>query len=228
MDRVSAGRRRNGIRLALAAGILMTAAGIVLALLPPPAVPDVGALPSATGDPAGLAPIGPGAAAPAGGLGWSTVPDGTAVPPVPFGGSPSQVRIADLALAADVDPVGVDRSGRLDIPADPRRLGWWIGAARPGDDVGTVLVAGHVDTADSGRGALFRLETLPVGAAVEVTGGGQVFHYRVTARRSYVKTRLPADLFAAGGPPRLVLVTCGGGFHDGSYDHNVVVYAAPV
>lgn len=49
--------------------------------------------------------------------------------------------------------------------------------------------------------------------------------YRVTARRTYVKARLPRDLFASGGPHRLVLVTCGGRFTAGHYDRNVVVYA---
>ena len=51
--------------------------------------------------------------------------------------------------------------------------------------------------------------------------------YRAVARRSYAKQRLPADLFATGTAPRLVLVTCGGSFHDGVYSHNVVVYAEP-
>jgi sortase (surface protein transpeptidase) len=122
----------------------------------------------------------------------------------------------------------VDRTGRLDIPADPRRLGWWIGAARPGDAQGTVLIAGHVDTAEAGRGALFRLESLRMGATVEVAAAGQVFRYRVNARRGYAKTRLPADLFATAGPPRLAMVTCGGGFSHGAYDSNLVVNAEPV
>jgi hypothetical protein len=214
--RIGAGRRW-GFRLALVAGALTTTAGVALAFAPVPRVPDAGALPPVA--PASSAPSGPPDAG-----ATSSGPAGGSPPPVPAGGSPRQVRIEGLG-AADVDPVGVDRDGRLDVPADPRRLGWWIGAARPGDAQGTVLVAGHVDTADEGRGALFRLESLPMGTAVEVTTAGQVFRYRVTARRSYAKTRLPADLFTTGGPPRLVLVTCGGRFREGAYDSNVVVFA---
>ena len=67
-----------------------------------------------------------------------------------------------------------------------------------------------------------------MGTTVEVTAGDRVFRYRVAARRGYAKSRLPGDLFAAGGAPRLALVTCGGRFSDGAYDSNVVVYAEPL
>ena len=51
--------------------------------------------------------------------------------------------------------------------------------------------------------------------------------YRVTARRELGKAALPADLFATDGPPRLVLVTCGGRFDRTTrhYTDNVIVYA---
>jgi hypothetical protein len=50
----------------------------------------------------------------------------------------------------------------------------------------------------------------------------------VTARRSYAKGRLPKALFRRDTSPQLALVTCGGAFRDGAYDHNVVVYATPM
>jgi hypothetical protein len=208
----------------MAAGAVVVLVGAALAVVPPSGPPDVGAVQTGGTGGAGTAsasPPGPTVGAPP-----ATDPAPT-TDPAPVGGTPLQVRITPLGLVADVDAVTVDRGGRLHIPADPGRVGWWIGAARPGDPAGTVLVAGHVDTAEAGRGALFRLETLAMGAPVEVVAAGRVFRYRVTARRSYAKTRLPADLFDAGGPPRLVLVTCGGRFDDGAYASNVVVYAEP-
>jgi hypothetical protein len=52
----------------------------------------------------------------------------------------------------------------------------------------------------------------------------------VRSRLSYVKEELPAELFMADGPPRLVLVTCTGDVDPdtGSYTRNVVVTAEPV
>jgi hypothetical protein len=59
-----------------------------------------------------------------------------------------------------------------------------------------------------------------------ITAAGAV-DYAVAARRTYARQRLPRDLFARGGPARLALITCGGRFADGHYDHNLVVYARP-
>ena len=66
---------------------------------------------------------------------------------------------------------------------------------------------------------------------MELSGAdGRTLAYRVVARRQLGKADLPADLFARGGPPRLVLVTCGGRFDRTTrhYTDNVIVYAEPV
>ena len=201
------GRRAAGWTT-LVAGLGALAVGLVLLLRPPVAPPDAGALP-----------------APAVVVAPSAVVSMQAAPAL---WTPTELAIGRLRVTAPVEAVGVTGAGALDVPADPDRLGWWFGSALPGDRRGTVLIAGHVDTAEDGRGALYRLETLPVGARIEVRAGGRTVGYRVEARRSYAKSRLPRDLFRRDTAPRLVLITCGGAFRDGSYDHNVVVYATPV
>jgi Sortase domain len=123
-------------------------------------------------------------------------------------------------------------NGVLGVPVDPQRLGWWADGAPVGAGTGTVAVDGHVDSAAAGPGALFHLTSLRPGAVVLVTTtSGQTYRFAVTARRSYLKTRgLPADLFRTDGPPRLVLITCGGPFDATSHSYldNVVVFATPV
>ena len=62
------------------------------------------------------------------------------------------------------------------------------------------------------------------------TGDGRLVRYTVQARRVYVKAAgLPADIFTQTGPPRLVLISCGGTFDPSvhSYEENIVVYATP-
>jgi hypothetical protein len=129
---------------------------------------------------------------------------------------------------ATVVPVAADRAGRLDVPDDPRTVGWWVGGAAPGASSGTVLVAGHVDSARSGPGPMAALYTVGPGDRVRLDTGAGSVTYEVTGRRTYDKQRLPAALFAAGGSPRLALVTCGGEFRDGHYDRNIVVFARPL
>ena len=92
-------------------------------------------------------------------------------------------------------------------------------------------MAGHVDSARWGLGALFRLRDARSGDEVTlVDARGSSTRYTVVARRSYPKTALPtAQVFALDTGPRLVLITCGGRFdHDTRhYDDNIVVYAIP-
>ena len=60
---------------------------------------------------------------------------------------------------------------------------------------------------------------------------GWVMRWRVVSRDLLPKQILPVDtIFARGGPPRLVLVTCGGPYDPDarSYRDNVVVVAEPV
>ena len=54
--------------------------------------------------------------------------------------------------------------------------------------------------------------------------------YVVEAVHRYPKAGLPAEVFATTGPPRLVLITCGGDFDPRTrhYAENVVVYAIPI
>jgi sortase (surface protein transpeptidase) len=143
---------------------------------------------------------------------------------------PLRLRIPALGVQAPVVAVRASEDGALTVPGDPRDVGWWTGGAAPGDPQGTVVLDGHVDTAQFGAGALFRLADLPPGASVVVTTSVGDTRYRVAARRVYAKAALPSQIFNASGPPRLVLVTCGGPFDAQThhYADNVVVFATPL
>ncbi|WP_329005190.1 DUF4142 domain-containing protein [Kribbella sp. NBC_00709] len=132
---------------------------------------------------------------------------------------------------ASVQPVATSANGQLQVPASPTAVGWWAGGAAPGSDGGTVLLAGHVDSARYGLGVFAGLSEVPVGAKVTVTGGdGDMHRYKIVARRVYPQTALPTDLFQGAGKPRLVLVTCTGAYDHKAhrYTHNLVLYGVPV
>ena len=144
---------------------------------------------------------------------------------------PGRLVLPALGVDAAVVPVGVGPGGALSIPDNARVIGWWSGGAAPGSPVGTVLMAGHVDSAQTGPGALARLSQAPVGARLSVRGPGSEMTYVVRARRRYLKQDLPwRTIFAQGELPRLVLVTCGGDFDSSTrhYTDNVVVIATPL
>ncbi|GIG37946.1 class F sortase [Cellulomonas pakistanensis] len=230
-------RRWAPVAALAVAGVLSAGAGVAVLASPPalrvaaaapvvdePDAPGAGS-PTPAATPAGeptapvdARPVAPGAspvAQPAPALGRSAV------------AAPARLAVPDLDLAADVVPVGVDDGGALEVPADPRVVGWWSSGAVPGAPQGSTVLAAHVDAAGVGAGPLAEVLRAPVGTTVEVaTTDGSTVRYAVTEVRSYPKQGgLPPDLFAVDGPPRLVLITCSGAFVDGRYTDNAVVVA---
>jgi hypothetical protein len=211
------GRRRGGRRLALLgvlAGVgLLVAAGI-------------GFVDGRTTNAPRLTDFAPPTLAARG----SATPAPSVRPTTPVPTSPPvQLSLPTLGVAAAVQPV-VTTHGVLGVPDDPAQVGWWTGSVHPGSPAGSVVIDGHVDSAVRGVGALFRLTELHPGDPVTVTSAsGTQWNYAVYARQVYSKKgALPADLFATGGPARLVLITCGGPFDAAarSYRDNVVVLAS--
>ena len=156
---------------------------------------------------------------------------GSAAAPAPAV-RPVTVRIPSLGISAAVRPVGIDVAhGVLGLPPGIRRAGWWHDGVAPGASSGAVLIAGHVDSAQAGAGAFFKLHRAVRGSRVQVaTTDGGVYAYRVVSVRSYRKSALPTSIYSRTGAPRLVLVTCGGPFDPagGHYRDNIVVTAVPV
>jgi sortase (surface protein transpeptidase) len=124
----------------------------------------------------------------------------------------------------------MDTSGNVVVPPSVDTVGWYrygpgLGAA------GSMVIAGHVDSAQQGDGAFARLRELNLGDGVEITGSdGNVERFRVVGREEYPKATIRLDrYFTTAGPQRLTLITCGGPFdrRTGHYRDNVVVTALP-
>lgn len=135
------------------------------------------------------------------------------------------------AGTAPVDTVGTLRSGSLELPEDPRRLGWWSGGSRAGAPYGSVVLAGHLDSRE-GLGFAARMTGLASGDEVSVSSGGLERRYRVQKTYLLPRTRLSelTALFSNRGDARLVLLTCGGSYDSAAraYSDNLVVEATPI
>jgi hypothetical protein len=191
------GARRAGGWLALLAGC--GALGVAAFLARPGQLPaDAGAVPVSAPTFAGAPPPSFSNGPPSSSASAPRPPSPSSASPPIVGWTPQQLVIDRLGVRAPVDAVGV-RRGALDVPDDPAQVGWWVGSAVPGDGRGTVLLAGHVDTARAGKGAMFQLERLPMGATVDIRAGDRTFAYRAVARRSYPKQRAAGRLVR---PPR--------------------------
>ncbi|MGH3170347.1 MAG: class F sortase [Trebonia sp.] len=151
--------------------------------------------------------------------------------------------IPSIGTDAPVSPEGATGpdGGSLTIPYDIHDVGWWDGVwqspngvvrekvAQPGQS-GVALIAGHIDSAVQGKGALYRLQQVKPGASITVIGrGNTVTKWTVTRLQIVLKSDLPRDLFVDTGPARLAVVSCGGPFDaaTGHYRDNVIAWAAP-
>ncbi|MDQ1294034.1 MAG: hypothetical protein QG608_1917 [Actinomycetota bacterium] len=149
---------------------------------------------------------------------------------VPF--RPENLVLPD-GTRAPVHAVGVRASdASLEIPEDPRQVGWWRGGALAGESTGSLVLAGHVDSRRYGLGALSELGSLRPGQVITVGGGGQELGYQVVSTRLVRQSELlgQPDVLGQAGPHRLVLLTCGGPFDRSQhrYRDNLVVQARPV
>lgn len=162
---------------------------------------------------------------------------------------PLELRIPSLRINAPVLGVGITAENVMDAPkglaADPvwQKAFWYRGGGIPGDS-GTATLAGHVDDA-LGRPAVFaRLRELRPGDLIFVhdTRSGLDVRFTVTKTATYSAQQAadPAMLAqiygsgpvsgkgpqpAADGLAHLTLITCAGGWINGSYDRRLVVYA---
>jgi len=155
-----------------------------------------------------------------------------AVPPPVAVVPPVRLTAPALGIDAPVDQVGVEPLGEMTLPADVDRVGWYRFGPVPGAVEGSAVVAGHVDDAEQGLGALAPLRTAEPGDEVRVEAAdGTVTRWSVVSRELLEKPGVPlGELFARTGAPRLVLITCGGPFDADlrSYRDNVVVVAEPL
>lgn len=142
---------------------------------------------------------------------------------------PTRIVIPAINVDAPVDSVGVDDQGRVAVPTDVSRAGWYKWGPAPGNAAGSAMITAHVDGVDQGPGAFFNLGQLNVGDLVQVERSDRsTLTYRVIARESFNKKSAPLDeVFARSGPHRLTLVTCGGPFDPQTlvYTDNIIVTA---
>jgi hypothetical protein len=147
--------------------------------------------------------------------------------------NPNRIQIPTINADAPIFPEPTGPHRELQIPLNPRQVGWWSGGAHPGAPLGTAVFAGHINYAGV-QGTLARIGTLNPGNMIYISGerDGKVvkLSFKVTGVRTYRKTNLPfTEIFNQNVVGRVAIVTCGGPFdaQTGNYLDNIVVYAVP-
>jgi len=151
------------------------------------------------------------------------------LPPVLAPATPTRVRIPAIKVNAPLMPLALDSTGRLAAPPEQNRnlAGWYGDGASPGE-VGTAVIAGHVDN-KQGPAVFYALGALKKGAEVDVDrSDGVTAVFTIDAVEAYDARAFPNDkVYGDAARAELRVITCGAGFDKKHSDYrgNVVVFA---
>lgn len=146
---------------------------------------------------------------------------------VPRSTGPLGLRVPSLGIDANVQHVGVGKSGNMAVPTNYSDVGWYRAGSKPGQ-AGNAVMDGHVDNGFGLAGVFTKLDTIKPGAEVLVDYASSTVRFVVTRIESYDKDTVPTkEIFSITGPPGLVLITCEGDWLESqkTYERRLVVYA---
>ena len=96
--------------------------------------------------------------------------------------------IPAVGIDADVVEVGVAADGQMALPPDPDDVGWYRFGPSPVEQVGSVVLGGHLDSTTYGVGQLARLRDLQIDDELAVASAdGTTQRYRVSVVQRYAK-----------------------------------------
>ncbi|MGE3286260.1 MAG: class F sortase [Pseudonocardia sp.] len=151
----------------------------------------------------------------------------TVIPPLP---TSKPVALVVPALGLDSGPLldlGLEPSGKLEVPPDAKDVGWFDLSPTPGA-LGPAILAAHVDWKGV-AGPFQKLDELQPGDEIRVRradGTTAVFETYDVIR--YPKDQFPTDeVYGDTTDAEIRLITCGGAFDatSGHYQDNVIAFA---
>lgn len=164
-------------------------------------------------------------------LGTVPVTRATLPPAAPAPVAPARVQVDWAGVAADIEPIGTDATGQLELPSNPAEAGWYRYSASPDAAEGTTVLAAHVDAVGYGVGPFAHLVDAPKGTEITVTDTtGHATTYSIDTVSLVSKSQVPwKSVFTETGPHRLILVTCGGVFDYTTHHYlsNLLITAEP-
>lgn len=132
---------------------------------------------------------------------------------------PMRLQISRIGVNAPIYNVGLAADGSMAVPKDPFETGWYELGPRPGE-VGSAVIAGHVDSPSGAPGVFADLDQLAVGDIITVESEGAPLTFRVREIRVYPADADATEIFTStDGKAHLNLITC-----NGTWDKNTRQY----
>jgi LPXTG-site transpeptidase (sortase) family protein len=140
-------------------------------------------------------------------------------------GFPVHMKIPSIGVDADIQHVGLNSEGEMDVPDSTDRLGWFAFGPRPGEK-GSSVIAGHLYGEDGKPGVFANLSKVKQGDKVHIEDSkGNTITF-IVKRQSLFDPGFVFNVFNRTEYPYLNLVTCDGDWDitKESYTKRLVVF----
>ncbi|OGL95055.1 hypothetical protein A2348_04795 [Candidatus Uhrbacteria bacterium RIFOXYB12_FULL_58_10] len=162
------------------------------------------------------------------GIGSSEVRGSSSTNEVLPDGTPVRIKILAIHVNAAVQRVALAEDGSMGVPALPTDVAWYSLGPKPGQ-IGSAVLAGHVDWYGGVTGVFADLDTLAPGDTVVILDDyGSEISFVVREVRAYGSGDDATDVFVStDGVAHLNLVTCTGIWDRdaGQYTKRLVVFS---
>ncbi len=142
---------------------------------------------------------------------------------------PNKLTIMSIDIVdSKIAPVGIKMDGSMDVPVDPKIVGWYKNGPLSGQ-VGNIVLAGHYDWYNGVKGVFYKLNNVKIGDKITISNDNLALDYIV-----YETVYVPNDeinavsvAFRNSTKQELTLITCGGVWDNvsKSYDKRFLVKA---
>lgn len=145
----------------------------------------------------------------------------------PQRGVPIRVKIPKIGIDTEIEAVGNDAKGNMDIPKDDDNTSWYQPGFRPGQK-GNAVLAGHLDKKDASPAVFWDIDKLEAGDEIIIVDeNGEELTFAVTEKAQFPNEGFPINrVFGDSEAAMLNLITCHGEWNQGAgYDQRYVVFS---
>jgi LPXTG-site transpeptidase (sortase) family protein len=140
-------------------------------------------------------------------------------------GIPVRLKIPTIDVEANIESFGVDSKGEMEVPDNTVDVGWFGIGPRPGE-IGSAVMAGHLDGNNGETGVFNNLDKLKPGDKIYVEDNKKtLINFVVRETRTY-DPGYAEDVFSSNDKAHLNLITCDGIWNGikKSYSKRLVVF----
>jgi sortase A len=141
---------------------------------------------------------------------------------------PQTISIPSIDVEAHLESVGMDKEKRMDTPKDADNGAWYNLGYKPGQ-VGSAVIAGHLDKENGDPAVFWRVKELSKGDKIIITDvENQTHTFAVVNIEKYPYNDFPLQkVFGSSSKPMLNLITCQGDWDKEAknYSHRMVIFA---